>query len=157
MKFVVKKTSNGQFRFNLVASNGQVVATSETYARKQSALDTIASIQKNAGTATLDDETLPNRRPTPGQHGFAPATPHRPRGALERRPPGHRCPPRRLLRCQPDGAATTHPRVSHGEHQKGPRRVRHRREYAPPPHTTASTTPFRTDRRTPLASLGDSR
>jgi uncharacterized protein YegP (UPF0339 family) len=25
MKFVVKKTSNGQFRFNLVASNGQVV------------------------------------------------------------------------------------------------------------------------------------
>jgi uncharacterized protein YegP (UPF0339 family) len=57
MKFVVKKTSNGQFRFNLVASNGQVVATSETYARKQSALDTIASIQKNAGTATLDDET----------------------------------------------------------------------------------------------------
>jgi uncharacterized protein YegP (UPF0339 family) len=120
MKSVVKKTSNGQFRFNLVASNGQVVATSETYARKQSALDTIASIQKNAGTATLDDETLPNRRPTPGQHGFAPAMPHRPRGALERRPPGHRCPPRRLLRCQPDGAATTHPRVSHGEHQKGP-------------------------------------
>jgi uncharacterized protein YegP (UPF0339 family) len=57
MKFVVKKTSNGQFRSNLVASNGQVVATSETYARKQSALDTIASIQKNAGTATLDDET----------------------------------------------------------------------------------------------------
>jgi uncharacterized protein len=33
------------------------VATSETYVRKQSALDTIASIQKNAGTATLDDET----------------------------------------------------------------------------------------------------
>jgi uncharacterized protein YegP (UPF0339 family) len=57
MKFVVKKTSNGQFRFNLVASNGQVVATSESYTRKQSALDTIASIQKNAATATLDDET----------------------------------------------------------------------------------------------------
>jgi uncharacterized protein YegP (UPF0339 family) len=30
MKFVLKKTSNGQYRFNLVASNGQVVATSET-------------------------------------------------------------------------------------------------------------------------------
>ena len=27
MKFVVKKTSDGQFRFNPVASNGQVVAT----------------------------------------------------------------------------------------------------------------------------------
>ena len=57
MKFVVKKTSNGQFRFNLVASNGQVVATSESYTRKTSALDTIASIQKNAGSATIDDET----------------------------------------------------------------------------------------------------
>jgi uncharacterized protein YegP (UPF0339 family) len=30
MKFALKKTSNGQFRFNLVASNGQVVATSES-------------------------------------------------------------------------------------------------------------------------------
>jgi uncharacterized protein YegP (UPF0339 family) len=57
MKFVVKKTSNGQFRFNLVASNGQVVATSEAYKRKGSALDTIASIQKNAGGAKVDDES----------------------------------------------------------------------------------------------------
>jgi hypothetical protein len=57
MKFVVKNASNGQFRFNLAASNGQVVATSESYTRKQSALDTIASIQKNAATATVDDET----------------------------------------------------------------------------------------------------
>ncbi len=57
MKFIVKKTSNGQFRFNLVASNGQTVATSETYTRKASALETIASIQKNAGAAGVDDET----------------------------------------------------------------------------------------------------
>jgi uncharacterized protein YegP (UPF0339 family) len=57
MKFVVKKTSNGQFRFNLVASNGQTVATSETYTRKAAALETIASIQKNAGGADVADET----------------------------------------------------------------------------------------------------
>ncbi len=57
MKFVVKKTSNGQFRFNLVASNGQVVATSESYQRKDSAMSTIVSIQKNAGSAFVDDET----------------------------------------------------------------------------------------------------
>jgi uncharacterized protein YegP (UPF0339 family) len=57
MKFVVNKASNGQFRFNLVASNGQVVATSESYTRKTSAMDTIASIQKNAGGASIDDET----------------------------------------------------------------------------------------------------
>ena len=57
MRFVIKKTSNGQFRFNLVASNGQIVATSETYARKDSALDTIKSIQGGAGSARIDDET----------------------------------------------------------------------------------------------------
>jgi uncharacterized protein YegP (UPF0339 family) len=57
MTFVVKKSTNGQFRFNLVASNGQVVATSEQYQRKQSALDTIGSIQKNVGAATIDDQT----------------------------------------------------------------------------------------------------
>jgi uncharacterized protein YegP (UPF0339 family) len=57
MKFVIKKAGNGQFRFNLVASNGQVVATSESYQRKSSALDTIASIQKNVGGAKIDDET----------------------------------------------------------------------------------------------------
>jgi uncharacterized protein YegP (UPF0339 family) len=55
MKFEVKKSSNGQFRFNLVAGNGQVVATSESYAAKQSALDTIASIKKNASDADVND------------------------------------------------------------------------------------------------------
>ena len=57
MKLVVKKSSNGDFRFNLFASNGQTVATSESYKRRQSALDTIASIQKNAGPAAVVDET----------------------------------------------------------------------------------------------------
>lgn len=57
MKFMVKKTSNGEFRFNLVASNGQVVATSESYKQKASAMNTIASIQKNAGDASVEDET----------------------------------------------------------------------------------------------------
>jgi len=57
LKFVIKKSSDGQFRFTLVASNGQVVATSETYSRKASAMSTIASIQKNAAGATVDDQT----------------------------------------------------------------------------------------------------
>lgn len=57
MKFVVKKGSNGQYRFNLVAGNGQVVATSESYQRKTSALNTIASIQKSVGDAKIEDET----------------------------------------------------------------------------------------------------
>lgn len=57
MKFLIKKTSNGQFRFNIVATNGQVVATSETYARKQSALDTIDSIKGKVASATIDDQS----------------------------------------------------------------------------------------------------
>jgi uncharacterized protein len=57
VKFVIKKSSDGQFRFTLVASNGQVVATSETYSRKASAMSTIASIQKNAASAAIDDQS----------------------------------------------------------------------------------------------------
>jgi len=57
MKFVLKKTSNDQFRFNLVASNGQVVATSETYTRKGSAMQTIESIKSSVAAATIDDQT----------------------------------------------------------------------------------------------------
>jgi uncharacterized protein YegP (UPF0339 family) len=61
MKFVVKKTSNDQFRFNIVAGNGQVVATSETYTRKAAAMDTIRSLQKGAGNASVDDQTVAAR------------------------------------------------------------------------------------------------
>jgi uncharacterized protein YegP (UPF0339 family) len=57
MKFVIRKTSNGQFRFNLVAGNGQTVATSETYTRKASLMDTIDSIKGGVGGATVDDQT----------------------------------------------------------------------------------------------------
>jgi len=57
MRFVVKKTSTGQFRFNVVASNGQVVATSETYTRKASALDTIESMKRGLSSAKVEDLT----------------------------------------------------------------------------------------------------
>jgi uncharacterized protein YegP (UPF0339 family) len=57
MKFVIKKSGNGEFRFNLVATNGQVVATSEGYKQKASAMNTIASIQKSAGGASVDDQS----------------------------------------------------------------------------------------------------
>ena len=55
MKFQIKKTSDGQYRLNLVASNGRVLATSETYTRKQPAKDTIESIRKSAAAATVED------------------------------------------------------------------------------------------------------
>lgn len=56
-KFVLKKGSTGKFHFNLVAGNGQVIATSETYESKAAALNGIESVQKNAPDAKIDDET----------------------------------------------------------------------------------------------------
>lgn len=41
MKAILKKTSNGEFRFNLIALNGEKIATSETYTRKAKALKTL--------------------------------------------------------------------------------------------------------------------
>jgi uncharacterized protein YegP (UPF0339 family) len=56
-KFVLKKGSSGKFHFNLHASNGQVIATSETYESKAAALNGIKSVQTNAPDATIDDQT----------------------------------------------------------------------------------------------------
>ena len=57
-KFVLKKGSSGKFHFNLHASNGQVIATSETYESKAAALNGIKSVQTNAPDATIDDQTV---------------------------------------------------------------------------------------------------
>jgi uncharacterized protein len=56
-KFVLKKGSTGKYHFNLVASNGQVIATSEAYERKQSALSGIESVKNNAPDADIEDQT----------------------------------------------------------------------------------------------------
>jgi uncharacterized protein YegP (UPF0339 family) len=56
-KFVLKKGSTGKYHFNLVASNGQVIATSEAYESKGAAANGIESVKKNAPTAEVDDQT----------------------------------------------------------------------------------------------------
>jgi uncharacterized protein YegP (UPF0339 family) len=56
-KFVVLKGASGKYHFNLLAANGQVIATSETYERKQSALNGIESMKENAPAAEVDDQT----------------------------------------------------------------------------------------------------
>jgi uncharacterized protein len=56
-KFVLKKGSSGKYHFNLLASNGQVIASSEAYDRKQSALSGIESVKKSAPDAEVDDQT----------------------------------------------------------------------------------------------------
>lgn len=47
-KFVLKKTSNDKFQFNLLAGNGQVILSSEVYEAKASAANGIESVRKNA-------------------------------------------------------------------------------------------------------------
>lgn len=56
-KFVIKKGSSGKYHFNLMAGNGQVIATSEAYERKESAINGIESVKVNAPGAPTDDET----------------------------------------------------------------------------------------------------
>ena len=65
-KFVVRKTNTG-IKFDLKAANGEVIATSEVYTSKGACLKGIASVQKNAPIAALEDQTkedfLPEKHP----------------------------------------------------------------------------------------------
>jgi uncharacterized protein len=56
-KFVLKKGITGKFHFNLVAGNGQVIATSEGYDSRESAVKGIDSVKANAPGAEVDDQT----------------------------------------------------------------------------------------------------
>ena len=47
-KFVLKKMKNGQVMFNLKASNGQIILTSESYKSMSAAEAGIESVRKNA-------------------------------------------------------------------------------------------------------------
>lgn len=48
-KFELKVAKNGDFHFNLLAGNGQIIMSSEMYKSKASAENGIASIKKNGG------------------------------------------------------------------------------------------------------------
>jgi uncharacterized protein YegP (UPF0339 family) len=56
-KFELYTDAGGKFRFRLKAANGQVIAASQAYESKKSALNGIESVRKNAGDATLDDQS----------------------------------------------------------------------------------------------------
>jgi uncharacterized protein len=49
-KFELKVAKNGDYHFNLLASNGQIIMSSEMYKSKASAENGIASIKKNGGS-----------------------------------------------------------------------------------------------------------
>jgi uncharacterized protein YegP (UPF0339 family) len=48
-KFEIKAGKTGKFRFNLKASNGQVILSSEAYDSRSAAVKGITSVKKNAG------------------------------------------------------------------------------------------------------------
>ena len=56
-KFVMKETASG-FRFNLKAGNGETIAVSETYTSEAACKNGIASVQKNAPAAAVEDQTV---------------------------------------------------------------------------------------------------
>jgi uncharacterized protein YegP (UPF0339 family) len=57
-KFEINKDVAGEFRFKLVAINGETIAVSEGYKTKESALNGIASVRQNAALAVIDDTTV---------------------------------------------------------------------------------------------------
>lgn len=52
-----KETKSGGHMFNLKASNGQVIGTSESYTSTSGRDNGIESVKKNAPDAKLDDQT----------------------------------------------------------------------------------------------------
>ena len=56
-KFEIFKDRGGEFRFNLKAGNGEVIASSEGYSSKAGALAGVASVKENAAGAEIVDLT----------------------------------------------------------------------------------------------------
>lgn len=65
-KFVISKRSNGEFQFNLLATNGQVILTSEGYAAKASCINGVESVKKNA----QDDSRFERKEASNGKFYF---------------------------------------------------------------------------------------
>lgn len=56
-KYIVRRAPSG-IRFNLVATNGQIIATSEIYSTRAACLGGIDSIRRNAPDAALEDQCV---------------------------------------------------------------------------------------------------
>ncbi|MCR4608196.1 MAG: YegP family protein [Eubacterium sp.] len=56
-KFVIKEAKTG-FKFDLKAGNGEVIASSQVYKSLVTCKKGIASVQKNAPAAAIEDQTV---------------------------------------------------------------------------------------------------
>ena len=55
-KFVITVRKNGEFQFNLKASNGQVIGASQMYASERTMKAGIASVMRNAADSAVVEE-----------------------------------------------------------------------------------------------------
>ncbi|MCR5645768.1 MAG: YegP family protein [Bacteroidales bacterium] len=63
-KFVIITRKNGEFQFNLKATNGQVILTSEGYTTKAACMNGIESVKKNSQVeARFDKKVASNGKP----------------------------------------------------------------------------------------------
>jgi uncharacterized protein YegP (UPF0339 family) len=62
MHFSIWGSEDGQFYWELVGGNGETIAVSETYTRKESAEATIASVRAATGAAAVVDHTANGKR-----------------------------------------------------------------------------------------------
>lgn len=56
-KFVISEAKTG-FKFNLKANNGEIIATSEIYSSESACMNGVASVQKNAPIAPVENQTV---------------------------------------------------------------------------------------------------
>jgi uncharacterized protein YegP (UPF0339 family) len=54
-KFEIYRDKQGQYRFRLLAANGQVIATGQGYKAKKSCIEGIESVRKNAPDAAVEE------------------------------------------------------------------------------------------------------
>ena len=57
-KFAINKDIAGEFRFKLVAGNGETIAVSEGYKNKDGVMNGIESVKQNAAAAVIEDKTI---------------------------------------------------------------------------------------------------
>lgn len=63
-KFVITLRKNGDYQFNLKATNGQVILTSEGYTTKSACMNGIESVKKNSQVeARFDKKVASNGKP----------------------------------------------------------------------------------------------
>jgi uncharacterized protein YegP (UPF0339 family) len=57
-KFMITKDKRGEFRFKLVADNGQTIAVSEGYTSKTACMNGVESVRRHASEAKVDESAL---------------------------------------------------------------------------------------------------